>query len=42
MDYCLEIEGASRGVKRYYSREGWEVGSVRDIDAVTRKLLATP
>jgi hypothetical protein len=42
MDYCLEIEGASRGVKRYYSREGWEVGSVRDIDTVTRKLLATP
>lgn len=42
MDYCLEIEGASRGVKRYYSREGWEVGSVRDLDALSRKLLATP
>jgi hypothetical protein len=39
MDYCLELEGASHGVKRYYSREGWEIGSVRDIDAVTRKLV---
>ena len=25
MDYCLEIKGASRGVKRYYSRKGWEI-----------------
>lgn len=38
MDYCLELEGSSRGVKRYYSREGWEVGSVRDIDALAQKL----
>lgn len=38
MDYCLELKGASRGVKRYYSREGWEIGSVRDIDAVKAKL----
>lgn len=27
MDYCLEVDGASRGVKRYYSRKGWEVGA---------------
>ena len=27
MDYCLEVTGASRGVKRYYSREGWEIGA---------------
>ncbi len=39
MDYCLELDGAGHGVKRYYSREGWEIGSVRDIDAVTRKLV---
>jgi hypothetical protein len=38
MDYCLELDGASRGVKRYYSREGWEIGSVRDIDALKAKL----
>jgi hypothetical protein len=24
-DYCLELDGASRGVKRYYSRKGWEI-----------------
>jgi len=26
MDYCLELGGASRGVKRYYSMDGWEIG----------------
>jgi hypothetical protein len=30
MDYCLELSGASRGVKRYRSKRGME------IDAVTR------
>lgn len=25
MDYCLELSGNSRGVKRYYSRKGWEI-----------------
>lgn len=39
MDFCLEIDGASRGVKRYYSREGWEIGSVRDIDTLARTLV---
>jgi hypothetical protein len=38
MDFCLELEGSSRGVKKYYSREGWEIGSVRDIDALTHEL----
>ncbi len=38
MDYCLELKGASHGVKRYYSREGWEIGSLRDIDALKAKL----
>ena len=28
MDFCLEISGASRGVKKYYSREGWEIGNL--------------
>ena len=27
MDYCLERTGASRGVKRYRSKEGWEIGA---------------
>jgi hypothetical protein len=38
MDYCLELEGSSHGVKRYYSREGWEIGSMRDLDAMRAKL----
>jgi hypothetical protein len=25
MDFCLELDGGSHGVKRYYSREGWEI-----------------
>jgi hypothetical protein len=38
MDFCLEIEGASRGVKKYYSREGWEIGQAHDVDAVKRRI----
>lgn len=34
MDFCLEIDGASRGVKKYYSREGWEVDHARDAGAI--------
>lgn len=40
MDFCLEIEGASRGVKKYYSRKGWEIGRGHDLDAVTHQLAA--
>jgi len=29
MDYCLELDGGTRGVKRYYSREGWEIDGVK-------------
>ncbi|MDB4959750.1 MAG: hypothetical protein JWO36_7319 [Myxococcales bacterium] len=38
MDYCLEIEGASRGVKRYYSRKGWEIDSRDRADAIVHGL----
>lgn len=38
MDYCLELEGSSRGVKQYYSRDGWEVGSTNDVNALVRKI----
>jgi hypothetical protein len=24
-DFCLELKGASRGVRRYYSQKGWEI-----------------
>jgi hypothetical protein len=40
MDYCLDIKGASRGVKRYYSREGWEIRHGRDLDSVTHQIEA--
>jgi hypothetical protein len=38
MDYCLELEGSNHGVKKYYSRDGWEIGNQRDIDALAKKL----
>ena len=34
MDFCLELEGSSRGVKRYYSKKGWEI----DGDLATARL----
>jgi hypothetical protein len=40
MDFCLEIEGASRGVKNYYSREGWEIRGTEGLDAVTHRIEA--
>jgi hypothetical protein len=39
MDFCLELEGSSRGVKKYYSREGWEIGSRHDIEELTAKIV---
>jgi hypothetical protein len=39
MDFCLELSGSSRGAKRYYSVEGWEIGSVADEDARIHDLL---
>ena len=38
MDFCLEIEGASRGVKKYYSREGWEIRQGNDLDDVKHRV----
>jgi len=42
MDYCLELSGASRGVKRYHSQDGWEIGAVRSpqelLDRVASRL----
>lgn len=46
MDYCLELAGASRGVKRYYSRKGWEIeghdlaAAQHQVDAVRDQLTA--
>jgi hypothetical protein len=44
MDFCLEMSGASRGVKRYYSRKGWEiehVGSAAELAARAEALIST-
>ena len=38
MDYCLDVEGADRGPKRYYSRKGWEIDSVDDEHRLVAKL----
>jgi hypothetical protein len=46
MDYCLEIKGASRAAKRYYSMKGWELDgtsarSMHDrVDAIVHALPA--
>lgn len=40
MDFCLELEGTSRGVKKYYSREGWEVDTARDAAAIQGQVEA--
>ena len=34
MDYCLDVEGSSHGVKRYYSREEWVIENTGDIQKV--------
>lgn len=38
MDYCLEISGNSRGVKRYVSKKEWVIDSQADVDAFAAKL----
>jgi len=40
-EYCLEVKGASRGVKKYYSMEGWEVGSIDAAAPKLRSVFAT-
>jgi hypothetical protein len=40
MDFCLEIEGASRGVKKYYSRKGWEVSGGSDRREIEARVEA--
>jgi len=40
MDYCLELAGASRGVKRYYSQRGWEIGGVTRPEQILDRAAA--
>jgi hypothetical protein len=37
-DYCLEVRGASRGVKSYVSKKEWVVGSRGEADARLEEL----
>jgi hypothetical protein len=42
MDFCLELDGGTRGVKRYYSRKGWEIegaSSAAELNERTDALL---
>jgi hypothetical protein len=44
MDYCLELSGGSRGVKKYYSRKGWEIDGnhmQERVETLLRSLPAT-
>jgi len=43
--FCLDVQGASRGTRRYVSEKDWELGSAHDAAALTaraRALLAAP
>lgn len=40
MDYCLEIAGSKRGVKKYYSRKGWEIDAVHSPKALADRAEA--
>jgi hypothetical protein len=37
-DYCLDVSGTSRGVKRYYSKKQWDARSEADVDAILQRL----
>lgn len=38
MDFCLEVKGASRGVKRYYSQEGWEIDGTQAVGQIQSQI----
>ncbi|MEO8706187.1 MAG: hypothetical protein ABI867_39520 [Kofleriaceae bacterium] len=40
MDYCLQLDGATRGVKKYYSMEGWEIDHVATVDEIRTRVQA--
>jgi len=40
MDFCLDVAGASRGVRHYYSRKDWVIKSLADERALADKLDA--
>jgi hypothetical protein len=38
MDYCLELGGATRGVKRYRSKAGMEIGALPSADQLRERI----
>lgn len=40
MDYCLELRGASRGVKRYQSQRGWEIGGLARPEQILDRIAS--
>jgi hypothetical protein len=38
MDYCLELKGSSRGVKRYRSQVGWEIGESTRVEQLRGRI----
>ncbi len=39
-DYCLELAGARRGARRYFSLEGWEIEGAHDAREIEQRVLA--
>ena len=37
MDFCLELDGGSRGAKKYYSRKGWEIEGATSVAEITAR-----
>ncbi|HEY2749433.1 MAG TPA: hypothetical protein VGL86_32665 [Polyangia bacterium] len=37
-DFCLDVSGTSRGVKRYFSKKEWEAHSDADVEAIAHQL----
>ena len=38
-DYCLDLAGTKRGVKKYYSRKGWEIDGLTADQAKAKAAL---
>jgi len=38
--FCLELDGASRGTRRYYSQDGWEIGSQTSLPTLGARIEA--
>ena len=39
MDFCLELDGGTRGVHKYYSRKGWEIeGGSHSLPEVEQRI----